>query len=166
MVRTFCYSYMHTVRLSNILDLVSIQLTTSRALSEEYKDAGINVYASSDSTYVYEDKFKAVAYNQSDRMRPTLILLGTRLGIDRITPVYRKGLEYLLKLPQSLGIAGYVFPPPKRRDPSTNLPQWSTIVIALLHRRPEFVLLLPRSSSYPSRASVQRRFRIHPRRSR
>lgn len=80
----------------------------SRALSEEYKDAGINVYASSDNTYVHEDKFKAVAYNQSDRMRPTLILLGTRLGIDRITPVYRKGLEDLLKLPQSLGIAGYV----------------------------------------------------------
>jgi cysteine protease ATG4 len=81
----------------------------SRALSEEYKDAGINVYVSSDNTYVYEDKFKAVAYNQSDRMRPTLILLGTRLGIDRITPVYRKGLEDLLKLPQSLGIAGFVF---------------------------------------------------------
>ncbi|KUL83362.1 hypothetical protein ZTR_11231 [Talaromyces verruculosus] len=112
-IRYFHYSQMirllrsrFIVHPSNILDLVSIQLTMSRALSEEYKDAGINVYASSDSTYVYEDKFKAVAYNQSDRMRPTLILLGTRLGIDRITPVYRKGLEDLLKLPQSLGIAG------------------------------------------------------------
>jgi cysteine protease ATG4 len=71
----------------------------------------MNVYVSSDNTYVYEDKFKAVAYNQSDRMRPTLILLGTRLGIDRITPVYRKGLEDLLKLPQSLGIAGSVIHP-------------------------------------------------------
>lgn len=69
----------------------------------------MNVYVSSDNTYVYEDKFKAVAYNHSDRMQPTLILLGTRLGIDRITPVYRKGLEDLLKLPQSLGIAGSVF---------------------------------------------------------
>ncbi|KAF3397485.1 putative cysteine protease atg4 [Talaromyces pinophilus] len=84
----------------------SATATCIQALSEEYKDADINVYASSDSTYVYQDKFKAVAYNQSDRMRPTLILLGTRLGIDRITPVYRKGLEDLLKLPQSLGIAG------------------------------------------------------------
>ena len=70
----------------------------------------MNVYVSGDNTYVYEDKFKAIATNQSDRMRPTLILLGTRLGIDRITPVYRKGLEDLLKLPQSLGIAGFVFP--------------------------------------------------------
>jgi cysteine protease ATG4 len=72
-----------------------------RALSDEYKDAGMNVYVTSDSPDVHEDKFKAVACN-----RPTLILLGTRLGIDRVTPVYRKGLESLLKLPQSLGIAG------------------------------------------------------------
>ncbi|EED14163.1 autophagy cysteine endopeptidase Atg4, putative [Talaromyces stipitatus ATCC 10500] len=84
----------------------SATATCIQALSDEYKDAGMNVYVSSDNTYVYEDKFKAVAYNQSDRMRPTLILLGTRLGIDRITPVYRKGLEDLLKLPQALGIAG------------------------------------------------------------
>ncbi|KAE8548067.1 hypothetical protein EYB25_009860 [Talaromyces marneffei] len=84
----------------------SATATCIQALSEEYKVAGMNVYVSSDSTYVYEDKFKAVAYNQPGHMRPTLILLGTRLGIDRITPVYRKGLEDLLKLPQSLGIAG------------------------------------------------------------
>lgn len=76
----------------------------------------MNVYVSSDNTYVYEDKFKAVAYNQSDRMRPTLILLGTRLGIDRITPVYRKELEDLLKLPQSLGIAGSVIHPQTKRS--------------------------------------------------
>lgn len=79
-----------------------------RALSDEYKDAGMNVYVTSDSSNVIEDKFRAVAYSQSERMRPTLILLGTRLGIDRVTPVYRKSLEALLKLPQSLGIAGYV----------------------------------------------------------
>lgn len=112
MVRAFCYSYMYTVSLSHRFTWT--QLTTNRALSEEYKDVGMNVYVSSDNTYVYEDKFKAVAYNQPDRMRPTLILLGTRLGIDRITPVYRKGLEDLLRLPQSLGIAGSVFHSPNK----------------------------------------------------
>jgi cysteine protease ATG4 len=43
-------------------------------------------------------------------MRPTLILLGIRLGIDRVTPVYRKSLEAALTMPQSIGIAGYVIP--------------------------------------------------------
>lgn len=114
MVRAFCYSYMYTVSSSHRLTWIQLK-TANSALSEEYKDAGMNVYVSSDNTYVYEDKFKAVAYKQSDRMRPTLILLGTRLGIDRITPVYRKGLENLLRLPQSLGIAGSVFHSPNKR---------------------------------------------------
>jgi len=80
----------------------------SRALSNEYKDAGLNVYITSDSSDVYEDKFRTIAYNKSGQMNPTLILLGTRLGIDRVTPVYWESLKDTLKYPQSVGIAGYV----------------------------------------------------------
>lgn len=39
---------------------------------------------------------------------PTLILVGTRLGLDKITPVYWEALKASLQIPQSIGIAGYV----------------------------------------------------------
>ena len=35
-----------------------------------------------------------------------MIVLGVRLGIDRITPVYHAALKAALELPQSVGIAG------------------------------------------------------------
>jgi len=37
---------------------------------------------------------------------PTLILVGTRLGIDKVTQAYWEALEYSLHMPQSVGIAG------------------------------------------------------------
>lgn len=49
-----------------------------------------------------------VARNSSGVFQPTLILLGTRLGIDHITPVYWDGLKATLQFPQSVGIAGYI----------------------------------------------------------
>lgn len=52
-----------------------------------------------------------VARNSSGVFQPTLILLGTRLGIDHITPVYWDGLKATLQLPQSVGIAGYIAHP-------------------------------------------------------
>lgn len=39
---------------------------------------------------------------------PTLILVGIRLGIDRVTPSYWSSLQASLQLPQSIGIAGSV----------------------------------------------------------
>lgn len=41
-----------------------------------------------------------------DKFQPTLIVLGIRLGIDRITPVYHAALKAALEMPQSVGIAG------------------------------------------------------------
>ncbi|TQS37106.1 hypothetical protein Golomagni_02431 [Golovinomyces magnicellulatus] len=38
--------------------------------------------------------------------KPTLILVGTRLGIEKITPVYWEALGASLRMPQSMGIAG------------------------------------------------------------
>ncbi|KAL2009268.1 hypothetical protein VTN00DRAFT_7462 [Thermoascus crustaceus] len=77
-----------------------------QALSNECKDAGLNVYITNDSSDVYEDKFRTIAYNESGQINPTLILLGIRLGIDRVTPVYWESLKAALQYPQSVGIAG------------------------------------------------------------
>jgi len=39
---------------------------------------------------------------------PTLILVGTRLGLDTVTPVYWEALKSSLQMRQSIGIAGQV----------------------------------------------------------
>lgn len=50
----------------------------------------------------------SVARPDGGSFHPTLILVGTRLGIDKITQVYWEALIATLQLPQSMGIAGYV----------------------------------------------------------
>lgn len=50
----------------------------------------------------------SIACGDTGYIRPTLILLGTRLGIDNVTPVYWDALTAVLQYPQSVGIAGYV----------------------------------------------------------
>lgn len=47
-----------------------------------------------------------IAKPNGNDFHPTLILVGTRLGIDKITPVYWEALIAALQLPQSVGIAG------------------------------------------------------------
>ena len=76
-----------------------------RALSNDYRDSGLKVYMNGDGADVYEDKFLKLA-KQGNKFTPTLILMGIRLGIDRITPVYWEALKDSLRLPQSVGIAG------------------------------------------------------------
>ena len=71
----------------------------------------LRVYVTNDTSEVYQDKFMSVARNNSGVFQPTLILLGTRLGINHITPVYWDGLKAALQFPQSVGIAGYTSTP-------------------------------------------------------
>ena len=54
---------------------------------------------------MYEESFMKVA-KSSGKFNPTLILVGTRLGLDKITPVYWEALKSSLQMPQSIGIAG------------------------------------------------------------
>jgi cysteine protease ATG4 len=70
--------------------------------------AGLRVYVTPSSSEVYEDRFRSIAAASATdpTIRPTLILLGIRLGIDRITPVYHEALKSSFTYPQSLGIAG------------------------------------------------------------
>lgn len=47
-----------------------------------------------------------IAKPEGEAFHPTLILVGTRLGIDKITPVYWEALIASLQMSQSVGIAG------------------------------------------------------------
>lgn len=78
------------------------------ALSTECAEAGLRVYITPSSSDLYEDKFKSIAARSSTdpTITPTLILMGIRLGLDRITPVYHEALKRSLTYPQSIGIAG------------------------------------------------------------
>jgi cysteine protease ATG4 len=74
-------------------------------LSTQHESPHIRVYVTETSD-VYADKFTQVARDKSGQIQPTLILIGTRLGIDHITPVYWDGLRAALEYPQSVGVAG------------------------------------------------------------
>jgi len=47
-----------------------------------------------------------IANPTGEAFHPTLVLVGTRLGLDKITPVYWEALIAALQMPQSVGIAG------------------------------------------------------------
>ncbi|KAF8461079.1 putative cysteine protease atg4 [Kalaharituber pfeilii] len=75
-------------------------------LCEDHPEAGLRVYMNGDGSDVYEDAFRKVAVSADGVFHPTIILLGIRLGIDRVTPVYWEALKALLQMRQSVGIAG------------------------------------------------------------
>ncbi|KAK3109313.1 Cysteine protease atg4 [Teratosphaeriaceae sp. CCFEE 6253] len=79
-----------------------------QALTDKHPPAGLRVYARPDDSDVYAESVFATASRHSadDVFQPTLIVLGIRLGIDRITPVYHAALKAALAMPQSVGIAG------------------------------------------------------------
>ena len=60
-----------------------------------------------DGSDVYEDAFMRVAKpTRQSLFSPTIVLVGIRLGIDRVNPVYWEALKSSLQMSQSLGIAG------------------------------------------------------------
>ena len=83
-----------------------LKLIEYRALSQKYEAYGLKVYVTGDGADVYEDIFLRLAEGKDQRFSPVLILVGIRLGIDRVTPVYWEALKKTLQLPQSVGIAG------------------------------------------------------------
>lgn len=78
---------------------------SDRALTNLHEPE-LRVYSTGDGPDVYQDKFMGVAKPDGQSFHPTLILVGTRLGIDKITPVYWEALIAALQMPQSMGIAG------------------------------------------------------------
>ncbi|KAL1303167.1 hypothetical protein AAFC00_006594 [Neodothiora populina] len=77
-----------------------------QALTSQTTPSDLRVYVRPDDSDVYEDAFMRTAKGTEGVFHPTLILLGTRLGIDRVTPAYWASLASSLSLPQSVGIAG------------------------------------------------------------
>ena len=77
-----------------------------QALASAHVESNLRVYVTGDGPNIYCDALLKVARRGGDTFLPTLLLVGTRLGIDRITPVYRDALAASLKMPQSVGIAG------------------------------------------------------------
>ena len=79
---------------------------TCRGLSNDHRPSGLRVYVTGDGSDVYEDSFLKIAQDDARRVQPTLVLVGIRLGIDRVTPVYWEALKASLQMRQSVGIAG------------------------------------------------------------
>lgn len=104
-VRPVSHCKVHTVRPSYCRHLHCLP-NYCRALSNVYGDAGLRVYITGDGSDVYEDSFMKKAKDAHGSFHPTLVLVGIRLGIDRVTPVYWEALKASLQLPQSIGIAG------------------------------------------------------------
>ncbi|KAL8763140.1 MAG: hypothetical protein Q9184_000985 [Pyrenodesmia sp. 2 TL-2023] len=77
-----------------------------RALAQSSVPTELKVYINGDGADVYEDRFFSLATAENGRFTPTLILVGIRLGIDRVTPAYWEALKASLQIPQSVGIAG------------------------------------------------------------
>jgi cysteine protease ATG4 len=75
-------------------------------LTKNHKGSDIQVYITGDGSDVYEDSFMNVAKPDGFVFKPTLVLVGTRLGIEKITPAYWKALQASLQMTQSVGIAG------------------------------------------------------------
>jgi cysteine protease ATG4 len=82
------------------------ELTFCRALTNSHHPSEFRVYITGDGLEVYEESFMSIAKPDGINFKPTLILVGTRLGLDTITPVYWEALKASLQMPQSLGIAG------------------------------------------------------------
>lgn len=81
----------------------SAAASSIKALQASYSQ-DFQVYISSGPD-VYEKEFLRVG-NQGGDFKPTLILLGLRLGIDSVNKVYWESLKNFLSCPQAVGIAG------------------------------------------------------------
>ncbi|KAL2024834.1 hypothetical protein VTK56DRAFT_5655 [Thermocarpiscus australiensis] len=76
-----------------------------QALANQH-DSSLRVYSTGDLPDVYEDSIMAIARPDGETFHPTLVLVGTRLGIDKINQVYKEALISTLQMEQSVGIAG------------------------------------------------------------
>lgn len=87
---------------------MTTHLHCGSALTDKYHEAGLRVYARPNDSDVYIDSLMATASqkNADDQFEPTLIVLGIRLGIEKVTAAYHAALKAALELPQSVGIAG------------------------------------------------------------
>ncbi|KAL8674776.1 MAG: hypothetical protein Q9168_000860 [Polycauliona sp. 1 TL-2023] len=89
-----------------------------QALSQHSETTDLKVYINGDGADVYEDRLLSLATSGEGQFTPILVLVGIRLGIDRVTPAYWEALKASLQLRQSVGIAGLRRIPIQEMDPS------------------------------------------------
>lgn len=88
-----------------------------KTLIAGYPEAGLGVSVATDGVLFQTDVFAASngrAISRSPRRqvgaawgdRPVLLLIGVRLGIDGVNPIYYETIKLLYTFPQSVGIAG------------------------------------------------------------
>ena len=82
----------------------SAAASSIKALQNSYSQ-DMQVYISNGSD-VYETHFMKTAISEDGQFRPTLMLLGLRLGIDSVNKVYWDSLKQFLSCSQAVGIAG------------------------------------------------------------
>ncbi|KAG6868837.1 hypothetical protein C0993_009374 [Termitomyces sp. T159_Od127] len=91
-----------------------------KTLVNAFPDAGLGVVVATDSVLFQTDVFGA-SHSASDALslaakrhhaasawgdRPVLLLIGVRLGLDGVNPIYHDTIKMLYTFPQSVGIAG------------------------------------------------------------
>ncbi|KIY72637.1 hypothetical protein CYLTODRAFT_367405 [Cylindrobasidium torrendii FP15055 ss-10] len=80
-----------------------------KALVHAFPEAGMGVALAEDSS-LYETEVYEASGGHGPRKRwgrrPVLLLLGIRLGLDGVNPVYYETIKMLYTFPQSVGIAG------------------------------------------------------------
>ncbi|KAF8154943.1 peptidase family C54-domain-containing protein [Crassisporium funariophilum] len=95
----------------------SVAAGAIRTLVHAYQDCGLAVSVATDST-LYQTQVYAASHGDTSGHsprrrhtaswgdRPVLLLLGIRLGIEGVNPIYYDTIKLLYTFPQSVGIAG------------------------------------------------------------
>ncbi|KAJ7245089.1 hypothetical protein C8J57DRAFT_1191054 [Mycena rebaudengoi] len=76
-----------------------------RTLVDAFPACGLGVSVATDGT-LYQTEVYAASHTPRWGDRPVLLLLGIRLGLDGVNPVYYETIKMLYTFPQSVGIAG------------------------------------------------------------
>ncbi|KNZ71586.1 Cysteine protease ATG4 [Termitomyces sp. J132] len=72
-----------------------------KTLVNVFPDAGLGVVVATDGVL-----FQSEVFRTSWGDRPVLLLIGVRLGLDGVNPIYYETIKMLYTFPQSVGIAG------------------------------------------------------------
>lgn len=104
-VWTVSHSTVHSVGRTFGIRRPLFSTNNRRALADQ-NERSLRIYSTGDLPDVYEDSFMATAKPDGETFHPTLILVCTRLGIDKINQVYEEALISTLQMEQSIGIAG------------------------------------------------------------
>ncbi|KAM0789478.1 hypothetical protein ACM66B_000298 [Microbotryomycetes sp. NB124-2] len=77
-----------------------------KALANEHGPSGLKVVNAVDGTIFASDVADAARGDEPAWTSPVLVLIGLRLGIDGVNPIYHDAVKGIFQFPQSVGIAG------------------------------------------------------------